>query len=90
MVSTGWDILQGYRYTFCEKYLHMTSFLMAVMFHALNGRLIYPPVIALEGAVSELNCSCLRLDITEEPNHKMMGEIAAMPVKITNQVMNNL
>jgi hypothetical protein len=50
----------------------MTSFLVAVMFHALNGRLINPPVIALGRVISELNWSCLSLDIAEKLKHKMM------------------
>jgi len=40
--------------------------------------------------MSEVNCSCLSPGITENLIHKIMEEIAVIPVKITHQALNNL
>jgi hypothetical protein len=42
------------------------------------------------GALSEVKYSCLSPDINEKLSHKMLEEMAVIPVKITHQALNNL
>jgi hypothetical protein len=46
--------------------------------------------LRLRGAISEVNYSCLSPDINEKLSHKMLEEMAVIPVKITHQALNNL
>jgi hypothetical protein len=42
-----------------------------------------------EGEMSDVKYSCLSPGMTKKVSHKMVEEMAGMPVKITHQALNN-